>query len=126
MTRSTSTSAQRRELAAKALAGLGSHRSDSQQLSVQCRHAHHLAAVYSTSDGPVYVSRTGPHSHGQRDFIDTGRHGSRGGGEFVDLLVATPLEDDELPAWCDCGDRTLSRRELLGLLETGQRTVHID
>lgn len=74
----------------------------------------------------MYVARTGPHSHGRRDFIDTGRHGSRGGGEFIDLLIVTPVEDDELPAWCDCGNRTLSRRELLRLLDTDQRTVHVD
>jgi hypothetical protein len=85
-----------------------------------------VAAVYSTPDGLVYESRTGPHSHGSKDFIDTGRSGSRGGVEHVDLLAAGPAGDDALPAWCDCGPRTLSRAELLAHVRAGERSVRLD
>jgi hypothetical protein len=120
-----STTARRRR-AAEALAGLGSHRSDHQRLSIQCRHAHHLAMVYETDAGLVYQSRTGPHGHGSKDFIDTGSHGRRGGDEYVDLLAAGTAADDQLPAWCDCGPRTLSRSELLGQARSGPHTVRLD
>ncbi len=113
MSGSKSGSVRREESARQALAALGSHRSDHQQLSIQCRHAHHVAAVYRTEAGPVYVARTGPHSHGRKDFIDSGRHGGHGGGEYVDLLTEAPSVDEELPAWCDCGPRILLRRDVL-------------
>lgn len=117
---------QRRSRAVRALEGLGTHRSAHQRLGIQCRHAHHLAAVYETGDGLVYESRTGPHGHGSKDFIDTGRRGSRGGDEYVDLLLAGPTVADELPAWCACGPRTLSRAEVLGHLRAGVRSVRLD
>lgn len=126
MTGPKTMSEERRELAAHALAGLGSHRSEHLQLGVQCRHAHHLAAVYLTDAGLVYQARSGPHSHGSKDFIDTGQHGSRGGKEYVDLLEAGPEADDGLPAWCGCGPRTLSRSELRGHINGGRRTVLLD
>jgi hypothetical protein len=116
---------QRRKLASQALAELGMHRSDSEQLSVQCRHAHHVAAIYLTAAGLVYQARTGPHSHGSKDFIDTGQRGSRGGHEYADLLDAGPHEDDTLPAWCDCGSWTLQRSSLRHDLDLGRRTVHV-
>jgi hypothetical protein len=116
----------RRDRAARALAELGSHRSDHQRLGVQCRHAHHLAAVYETAAGLVYESRTGPHGHGSKDFIDTGRSGSRGGQQHVDLLEAGPGVDDGLPAWCDCGPRTLSREHLLADARAGRRSVRVE
>jgi hypothetical protein len=72
------------------------------------------------------VARTGPHSHGHKDFIDSGRHGSRGGEEYVDLLVAAATVNDELPAWCDCGPRTLSRRELLRHIAARRRIVRLE
>jgi hypothetical protein len=125
MTRSKTMTEQRRERATRALADLGAHRSDHQEVGVQCRRAHHLAAIYSTEVGLVYESRTGPHSHGSKDFIDTGRSGSRGGEEYVDLL-ADDQADDALPAWCDCGPRTLSRSELRGVVRAGVRSVRVE
>ncbi len=115
----------RRDRAIRALAHLQPQPSEHLQLAVQCRHAHHLAVVYATDVGPVYQSRTGPHSHGSKDFIDTGRSGSRGGSEYVDLLAGEAGADDALPAWCDCGPRTLSRRELLGHVRQGVRHLRV-
>lgn len=116
---------QRRLRAERALAELQPHLSDHQRLGVQCQHAHHLAAVYETPEGLVYHARTGPHSHGSKDFIDTGRHGSPSGDDYVDLLVADTMADDALPAWCDCGPRSLSRADLQRHLDAGQRTVRL-
>ncbi|WP_191279654.1 hypothetical protein [Nocardioides flavus (ex Wang et al. 2016)] len=66
-----------------------------------------------------------PGSHGSKDRIDTGHHGSPSGAELVDLLDA-PEAEDALPAWCDCGPRTLSRTALLAHLRDGTRTVHLE
>lgn len=126
MSSSRTSSDKRRARAARALKRLGPYRADHRQVGIQCRHAHHLAAVYLTNEGPVYESRTGPHSHGSKDFIDTGRSGSRGGSVYVDLLEADPTVDDRLPAWCDCGPRTLSRTELLAFVRAGVRSVRLE
>jgi hypothetical protein len=126
MSGSRTLSDHRRDRATRALAGLGPHRSDHLQLGIQCRRAHHLAAVYASEDGLIYASRTGPHGHGSKDFIDTGRSGSRGGQEYVDLLVAEPGIEDDLPAWCDCGPRTLSRTKLVAYIHDGVRSVHVE
>lgn len=126
MARSKTMSRDRRDRAARALADLPSQRSERQRLGVQCRRAHHLATVHMTGQGLVYESRTGPHSHGSKDFIDTGRRGSRGGEKYVDMLAGEPEADDGLPAWCDCGPHTLSRRELLRSIGRGVRVVRID
>lgn len=125
MSGSKTISEERRSGAMRALDALGAHRSDHQQLRIQCGHVHHLAAVYSTPAGLVYTSRTGPHGHGSKDFIDTGRGGSRGGAEYVDMLGADPGVGDSLPAWCDCGPRTLSRAELLGYVRAGEGSVRM-
>jgi len=114
----------RRSSAAAALAELGAHRSDHQRLSVQCPHSHHVAFVYETGAGLVYAARTGPHSHGSKDRIDTD-HGARGGREHAELLVANPMADDALPAWCDCGPRSLSRAALLAEIEAGHRKLRL-
>ena len=125
MTTRTSAPRVRQEWAAQALAGLGSHRSDHQVLGLQCRNAHHLAAIYRTEAGLVFVSRTGRHSHGSRDFVDTGHHGRRPGREFVDFLdVADPVHDT-LSGWCECGPRNVSRRAIRAWLAEGRRTVRV-
>jgi hypothetical protein len=101
------------------------HRSDHQILGIQCSRGHHVATVYETPDGPVYLSITGSHSHGSKDFIDTGKHGLSRGAEHVDLLAAEAGTDDDLAAWCDCGPRNLSRTELLRLVRSGERLVRV-
>lgn len=126
MSSSSTDSDRRRGRASRALDRLGSHRSDRQQLGIQCRRAHHLATVYLTADGLVYEARIGPHGHGSKDFIDTGQDGSLGGVEYVDLLDAGPTVDDVLPAWCSCGPRTLSRAELLALVRDGVPSARLE
>lgn len=101
-----------RKKAAGALKALGSHRSDHELLLVECHRGHRVAAVYETAEGPVYLSRIGPHAHGDMDFPDTGHRVERPGQEFVDHLQVA-WADDGVPAWCDCGPRTLSRSSLL-------------
>lgn len=120
----TTRSEERRTLAEKALGRLGGERSARELLVVQCAHSHHLAEVVDTDFGPVYVTRIGPHGHGRLDLPDLGRHGSRAGEEYADLLH-DPLGGDDLPAWCDCGPRQLSRRWLAERLSTGAPTAHI-
>lgn len=102
----------RRRKASDALGALGTHRSDSRRLNVQCPRSHHVASVYDTEAGLVYSAVTASHAHGSRDFVDTAHHGGRRGTEYADLLDAGPMVDDDLPAWCECGPRTLSRTEL--------------
>ena len=115
----------RHESAERALAQLGSHRSDHQVLSLQCRNAHHLAAVYRTKVGLVFVSRTGSHSHGSRDFVDTGHHGHRAGREYVEFLDGADPAYEMLPGWCDCGPRSVSRDSIRDWMAEGRRTVRV-
>lgn len=126
MTHQRTRTEMRQHRAERGLAALGIHRSDHQVLAVQCSRGHHVAAVFKTDEGRVYRSLIGPHSHGSKDFIDTGKGGSPGGKEYVDLLVAEAWADDDLPAWCDCGPRTLSRAELLSLIRTGERMARVE
>lgn len=126
MSSSKTMSQERRDRASRVLADLQPQASEHLRMRVQCRHGHHLAVLYLTEEGLVFESRTGSHSHGSRDFIDTGRRGSRGGAQYVDMLEGGPWADDGLPAWCDCGPRTLSRSELLVHLRRGLRVVRVD
>lgn len=125
MSTASTTSSRRRHLAAEALGRLGATRGDHQVLSVQCGRSHHLAAVYDTDDGPVYVAVTGPHAHGARDRVDTAHHGGARGTQHVDLLRAGGSEPETFPAWCDCGPRTLARADLLDALSSQVRTLHL-
>ena len=125
MSTASTTSSRRRHVAAEALDRLGAGRGDHQVLSVQCSRSHHLAAVYDTDAGPVYVAVTGPHAHGARDRVDTAHHGGSRGTEHVDLLQPTGRGRQTLPAWCDCGPRTLVRTELLDALRDRVRTLHL-
>ena len=115
----------RRRLAAEALASLGRSRRQHQRLSVQCPHGHHVAAVFDTEVGLVVRTLTGPHAHGSKDFVDTAHHGATRGQEYVDVLDPGPSGDDQLPAWCDCGTRTLSRAEVRREVRPGHRTWHL-
>ncbi len=114
----------RRQAARAALEVLGAHRAERQRLSVQCPRSHHVAFVYDTDAGLVFWTRTGPHAHGSKDFVDTGHHGTPR-AEIVDLLESGPGTGDTLPAWCDCGTHSLSRAELLGRVHAGDRTLHL-
>jgi len=115
----------RHRRAAAALAAYGAHRSDHQRLAVRCRRGHHVAFVYDTPSGLVYWAITGPHAHGSRDFVDTPHHAAARGSEYVDLLQAEPVDDDALPAWCDCGPHSLSRAELVAAIAGERRTVQL-
>ncbi|MEP7736020.1 hypothetical protein ABKW28_00075 [Nocardioides sp. 31GB23] len=99
--------------------------SDHRVLNVQCRHAHHLAAVYDTPRGLVYRATTGPHAHGSKDYVDTAHDGAGHRRRFTDLLEPGPLVVDEVPAWCDCGLWSLSRADLLARTRDGGGTVHL-
>lgn len=125
MTTRQSGTSRRRARAEHALAGLGMHRSEAMVLQVQCSRAHHVAAVFETDAGLVVQSRTGPHGHGSKDFVDTGMHGADSGREHVDLLAAGEGTDERLPAWCDCGPRDLARDELLELVRAGEHHLRL-
>jgi len=117
-------SVQRQRAAREALAALGSPRAQHQRLAVQCPRSHHVAFVYETTSGLVFWSRTGPHAHGSKDFVDTNHHGGKR-EEFVDFVSAPAAADDTLHAWCDCGPRELTRRELVDALFAGVRTLRV-
>jgi hypothetical protein len=112
-------------VAREALDTLGTDLADHQQLNVQCRRNHHVAAVYETSAGLVYRAVTGPRAHGSRDREDTAHKAARHGHAYVDLLRPSPMADDGLPAWCDCGSWTLSRSELLAQAHGKHRTLRL-
>lgn len=113
-----------RQSAQRALEDLGPRLAEREVLSVQCRHAHHVAAVYETPAGPVVRSALGARSRGNRDFLDD-PHGASGRGVHVDLLETTASDSDELPGWCACGAWTLSRAELRRALAEGRRTLYV-
>lgn len=115
----------RRRAASAALAALTSRRSDHQLLGVRCARSHHVAWLFDTEAGIVYATVTGPHAHGSRDRVDTAHHGGRRGTEYADLLDAGPHADDELPAWCECGPRTISRTALVHALDADQRVLRV-
>lgn len=100
---------------------------DKVRLQVQCAHGHHIAAVYATALGPVFVATVHSHSHGSRDLPDV-PHGSQQPNRWFDLLddAGASMVGDELPAWCDCGHRTLSRSAVRQWLQAGEHRVVID
>jgi hypothetical protein len=108
----------RRRIARKAVEALGVGRGDYAIVRVTCPASHRVATVYRTDEGPVIVAGGGPGAHGSRDRVDTAHHGDRLGSEYVDMLESTRFEDDEVPARCACGSRTLSRAELKRAVET--------
>ncbi len=129
VTPSPRTPSERRGRAAAALAGLGAARQDSVLLRVRCGRSHHVAVVYETEDGPVYATSLGPHAHGRRDFVDVDHrpvgHGPDLDRMHVDLLRSPDPGDEELPASCECGPRTLTRGDLLAALADHRRTLEV-
>ena len=103
---------ERQDIARQALDDLGKERDERALVRVRCGRSHHVAAVFDTAAGPVFEALLGPHAHGDRDFIDTGHHGSLHGTRFVDLLDGDDLAEDSVPARCECGTHELSRTEL--------------
>lgn len=114
----------REKVARRAFEALGPTPSDSVVLMVQCDAAHHLATVSRTTEGRVYHSVLHSKAHGRRDFEDLGHHASRLGVDWFDLLDADdPGIGDDLPAGCDCGPFTLSRRQLVEQIAAGRKRV---
>ncbi|MEE2057088.1 hypothetical protein [Rhodococcus artemisiae] len=103
---------ERRRKALQAIKELGRQRSDHAVLRVRCPKSHTVAAVYKTEEGPVVVCGVGPGGHGSRDREANNRGNDSLDDKFIDTVEATQFEDDELPAGCGCGPRTLSRKKL--------------
>lgn len=93
-------------------------------LRVVCTRSHHVAAVYRTGAGLVYRAPVRPRSHGDRDLPDD-PHGGQGPHAWLDLLEAVDA-DDAMPAWCDCGHRTLSRASVREWVHSGAGRVVIN
>jgi hypothetical protein len=100
---------------------------DAVRLQVQCAHGHHVATVYDTDSGLVYASPVRAVSHGSRDLPDEPK-GDHEPHRWFDWLVEAPgaMADDALPAWCDCGPRTLSRAAVRTWVRSGERRVIVD
>lgn len=91
-----------------------------------CAASHHLATVYDTDIGLVYASSIRARSHGDRDLPDTPHHAHHA-HRWFDLLQAPGTEDDDwLPAWCDCGQRGMSRRAVQEWIAQGEHRVIVD
>lgn len=127
MTQQASTHESRRLAAHDAWALLPHGGRDAIRLQVQCARSHHVATVYDTPAGWVFVAPVRGHAHGSRDRVDE-PHGSHPIDTWIDLIApADELHvDDSLPAWCDCGPRTLSRAELLSWISAGERRVIVE
>lgn len=117
----------KREKAARgALKSLGAARGEAVVLHVNCPQSHHLAVVVDTPEGLVYRSTVHGRSHGHADRVDT-PHAPHAEREYIDLLLpAGGQADDALPAWCDCGQRLLSRAAVASWISAGERRVVID
>ncbi len=113
----------RQRLAEQAMAALDDSAA-AERMTVQCTRSHNVAAVYDTEAGPVVLTHPGPHAHGSKDFVDTGRHGSRR-PDRLDLLDAGRGADDTIPAWCDCGPVGISRDALRTRPQSPGRTVRL-
>ncbi len=122
--------ADREQVARRGLDLIVDRPSDFEVLNVQCTRGHHLAGVFRTPDGLVYQSRPlgHRHSHGDRDRYDAAHHHGDESPPWVDLLEVPPSAavDDGLPAWCECGARTLSRAQLLHWIAEGEHRVNLD
>lgn len=116
---------ERQDVARQALDDLGKERDDRALVRVRCGRSHHVAAVFDTAAGPVFESLLGPHAHGDRDFVDTGHHGSLHGTRYVDLLDGGHLAEDLVPARCECGIHELSRTELQRAIDAHQHTIQL-
>lgn len=123
----------RRAAAQTALDGLEPSPGAHAILAVQCARAHHVAVVYASPDGLIYSApQLRRHAHGDRDRFDghhrEPKHSHAGPRPWVDFLVpgADPTVDDELPAGCECGQRTLSRAALTQAIREGERRLVID
>ncbi|MHA4853609.1 hypothetical protein L1080_029310 [Rhodococcus sp. MSC1_016] len=115
----------RRRLARTAVESLGTQRSDHAIVRVTCPASHRVATVYRTDEGPVVVAGGGPGGHGSRDRAGTGHHGDRPGTDYIDMLDASRFEDDQIPARCACGSRTLSRTELRQAVQSHTHAVSV-
>ena len=127
MTTSNLTQHDRSRAAERAWSALPHGGHDAIQLRIQCAHSHHVATVYATGSGLVYSAPVRARSHGSADLPDEPR-GDQHPHRWFDLLAAGegPSVDDALPAWCDCGARTLSRKALLEWLADGEHRVVVD
>ena len=94
-------------------------------VQIQCARGHHVAAVYDSAIGPVYSAPIRSRSHGSRDRVDE-LHNDRDTSRWFDLVVIDDPRDDELPAWCDCGHRVLSRAAVRKWLAAHESRVVID
>ena len=119
------TTTQRTDAARAARETLPDGGHDAAVMHVQCARSHHLAVVFDTPDGLVYQSTIRPRSHGSKDRVDE-MHGAAVPEQFVDFLDAGVGADDALPAWCDCGPRTLSRVAVESWVAAHEHRVVVD
>jgi len=127
MSESELTHAERSELAEAAWSALPHGGHDAVRLRVQCRRGHHVATVFTTTAGLVYVAPVRPRSHGAHDLPDQPRRDQQP-HRWFDFITEgeTSTADDTLPAWCDCGHRALSRTGVQEWLSSGEHRVVIN
>jgi hypothetical protein len=112
--------------AERALAAIPHGGRDTITLRVQCANGHHVATIYDTDLGLVYAAPIRARSHGSFDLPDE-PHSGHEPTRWLDLLeVRQPAADDALPAWCDCGHRTLSRTDVLAWVVEGEHRVIVN
>lgn len=98
---------------------------DAVVLQVQCAQGHHVAKVYATEGGEIVRTTVRPRSHGSRDLPDE-PHTPHEVHHHLDLLGIDEVQDDGVPAWCDCGPRVLSRAALVEWVGLGESRVVVD
>ena len=119
--------AERSQLAEKDWSALPHGGHDAVRLRVHRGRGPHVAAVYATDAGLVYVAPVRAHSHGAHDLPDQ-PHRDQQSQRWFDVVAEgeASTADGALPAWCDCGHRALSRVTVLDWLAAGERRVVID
>jgi len=119
----------RAELAEQAWQHLPNGGSEQAKVRILCGANHHVATVYTTDIGLVYRSQIRRHGHGDRDLPDSPRGGTAPKPWF-DLLESSEVNleqaSDQLPAWCECGSRMLSRAAVLRWAAEGEHRVILD
>ena len=125
MTRHSTTVERRSEAARSAWSALDHGGHGAAALHIQCEHGHHVGVVFDTAEGLVFRAPVRARSHGSRDRVDE-VHGSGDIDYFFDFLEGGADAGDELPAWCDCGPRVLSRSAVAGWVGAHEKRVVID
>lgn len=96
-------------------------------MTIQCSRSHHLARVVSTPEGDVIETLLAHHSHGRRD-LHSDTHGVDHPNRWRDLLEAGDEGEaiEMIPVGCACGERRLSRADVIDWRRSGDSRIILE